>query len=157
MTKMTKPFIGIIGAGKCSKKMGSLAEEVGRAVARSGAILVCGGLDGVMAAAAKGAKSADGVTVGILPGNDKGDANEFIDYPIATGIGEARNLVIIKTSDAVIALPGKYGTLSEMAFCLKMGKPLISLSAWNISDDVEKFDDPNEAVRRALDLAEKHR
>ena len=154
---MTKPFIGVVGAGKCSGKTKIMAEQVGKAIADEGGVLICGGRGGIMEAAAKGAKAQNGMTIGILPGHDKREANKYIDIPIATGIGEARNLVIIKTADAVIALPGKFGTLSEMAFCLKLGKPLISLSAWNISDDIEKFEDPIAAVKRAFQLAGKRR
>ncbi len=146
-------YIGVIGAGQCNHASEMLAEKVGRAIAEQGAILVCGGLGGVMRAAAKGAKAAGGQTLGILPGDDKTKANEYIDFAIATGIGEARNIVIIKTADAVVALPGKYGTLSEMAFCMKIGRPLVSLSDWNISEDIERFTDPIQAVKRAVQLA----
>ncbi|MBN2227907.1 MAG: TIGR00725 family protein [candidate division Zixibacteria bacterium] len=155
MAKNQQPFIAVVGAGKCNKRMKDLAEQVGMTIAENGGVLVCGGLGGIMEAAAKGAKRKQGLTVGILPGNNRHDANEFIDVAIPTGIGEARNLVIIKTADAVVALPGKYGTLSEMAFCLKLNKPMVSLSAWNISDDIERYEDPTIAVRRALELAGK--
>ncbi|MCX6826798.1 MAG: TIGR00725 family protein [candidate division Zixibacteria bacterium] len=148
-----KPFIGVIGAGQCSWEMKELAERVGRAIAENNAILVCGGLGGVMAAAAKGAKSKNGMTIGILPGDSKNEANEFIDLAIPTGIGDARNLIIVKTADAIVALPGKYGTLSEMAFCMKLKKPLVSLSAWDISETIEKFKNPIKAVKRAIELA----
>jgi len=153
MIGKTKPFIGVVGAGNCSKKMKATAEEIGRAIAEKGGVLVCGGLGGIMEGAAKGAKKADGITIGILPGNRRDEANKYIDYAIPTGIGEARNLVVIKTADAVVALPGKYGTLSEMAFCLKLGKPLVTMAAWNISEDIERFDDPEEAVNRAFEMA----
>jgi len=155
MPKKKQPFIAVIGASKCSKKMKELAELVGKTIAAQKGVLVCGGLGGVMEAASKGARSKKGLTVGILPGDKKSDANEYIDIPIPTGIGEARNVVIIKTADAVVALPGKFGTLSEMAFCLKMDKPIVSLSAWNISDKIERFDDPVEAALRAIELAGK--
>jgi len=144
--------IGVIGAGSCSGKDRELAEAVGRHIATTGNLLVCGGLGGVMEAAAKGAKDAGGVTIGILPGDNKDAANRYIDVAIATGMGEARNIIIIKTSDAVIALPGKYGTLSEMAFAMKIGKPIVSLSNWEISEDIFKTDDPETAVNKALDL-----
>ncbi len=153
MAGKSKPIIGVIGAGSCSGEQESIAEQVGKEIARRGGILVCGGLGGVMQAASRGAKSENGTTIGILPGDNKGSANKYIDYAIATGIGEARNLVIIKTADVVIALPGKFGTLSEMAFCKKMGKPIVSMSNWDISDDIEKFDDPVSAVKRAFELA----
>lgn len=148
-----KLYLGVIGAGHCNHNVDKLAEQVGRAIAIEGAVLVCGGLGGVMTAAARGARSAGGQTIGILPGNSKDDANEFIDIAIPTGIGEARNVVIIKTADAVVALPGEFGTLSEMAFCMKLNKPLVSLSDWNISNEVERFDDPVSAVKRAIQLA----
>jgi uncharacterized protein (TIGR00725 family) len=148
-----KLIIGVIGAGTCTEKEEAIAEQVGREIARHGGILVCGGLGGVMQAASRGAKAENGTTIGILPGSDKESANRYIDYAIATGIGEARNLVIIKTADVVIALPGKFGTLSEMAFCKKMGKPIVSLSNWDIAGDIEKFDDPIAAVTRAFELA----
>lgn len=146
-------YIGVIGAGQCNPEIEFLAEQVGSAIAKEGAILVCGGLGGVMKAAAKGAKSAGGRTLGILPGDDKNKANEYIDIAVATGIGEARNIVIIKTADAVVALPGRYGTLSEMAFCMKIGRPLVSLSDWDISEEIERFTDPEKAVKRAVQLA----
>jgi len=153
MSENNQPIIGVIGAGSCSGELEKLAEQVGREIAENGGILVCGGLGGVMTAAARGAKSKNGITIGILPGDNKTMANEYIDYSIATGFGEARNLIIIRTADAVIALPGKFGTLSEMAFCMKMGKPLVSLSNWDISDNIDKFDDPVLAVKRAFKLA----
>ncbi len=153
MSRGKQPFIAVVGAGTCSKKMKEQAEQVGKTIAAGKGILVCGGLGGVMEAAAMGAKSKKGLTVGILPGSSRADANEYIDIAIPTGIGEARNVVIIKTADAVVALPGKFGTLSEMAFCMKMNKPIVSLSAWNISDKIERFEDPVKAAKRALELA----
>jgi hypothetical protein len=149
--KKRKVFIGVIGAGKCSKKIFTLAEEVGREIARSGAILVCGGLGGVMEGAAKGAKEAKGITIGILPGVSKEEANPHIDIPIITGIGEGRNLMVIRSSDAIIALPGKYGTLSELSFAVKLEKPVVGISTWDISEKIMKSDDPKEAVKLALD------
>lgn len=153
--KQGKVFIGVIGAGTCSKKIYNLAYEVGKYIAKAGAILVCGGLGGVMEGAAKGAKENKGVTVGILPGVDKTEANPYIDIPVVTGIGEARNLVVIRSSDAVIALPGQFGTLSELAFCLKMEKPVVGLTTWEISDKVIKTKDPQEAVEKALEALKK--
>ena len=147
-------YIGVIGAGKCSKKLCAEAELVGRAIANNGGILVCGGLGGVMEAAARGAFENGGTTIGLLPGPTRKDANPYITYSIPTGLGEGRNLMVVRCSDAVIAMPGKFGTLSEMAFCLKLGKPMISLSAWNISDKVEKFDSPEKAVERAFEILE---
>jgi uncharacterized protein (TIGR00725 family) len=155
MSKKRPAFIAVVGAGKCSPKLKLLAEKVGKTVAENGAILICGGMGGIMEAAAKGAKLKKGITIGILPGDSKEEANEYIDYPIPTGIGDARNLTLIKMADAVVALPGKYGTLSEMAFCMKLGKPLVSLTAWNISEKIERFEDPVKATLRAIELAGK--
>jgi len=148
-----RTVIGVIGAGSCTSDIKDMAEKTGQLIAEGGAVLVCGGLGGVMEAASKGAKEAGGTTIGILPGDDKTSANRYIDYAVATGIGEARNILIIKTADAVIALPGKFGTLSEMAFAMKIGKPLVSLSNWDISEEVYKARTPEEAVREALKLA----
>jgi uncharacterized protein (TIGR00725 family) len=153
--KQGKVFIGVIGAGTCSKKIYSLAYDVGKYIAKAGAILVCGGLGGVMEGAAKGAKENKGVTVGILPGVDKAEANPYIDIPIVTGISEARNLIVIRSSDAIIALPGQFGTLSELAFCLKMEKPVVGLTTWEISDRIIKTKDPQQAVKSALEALKK--
>jgi uncharacterized protein (TIGR00725 family) len=146
-----KVFIGVIGAGTCSKKIYNTAEEVGKNIAKAGAILVCGGLGGVMEGAAKGAKENGGVTIGIIPGESKEEANPYIDFPIVTGFGEGRNLVVIRSSDVIIALPGKYGTLSELAFCMKLDKPVVSLGTWDISEKVVKAKDAKEAVKLALE------
>jgi hypothetical protein len=137
--------IGVIGAGECDAELGRLAEEVGRGIAEAGAVLVSGGMGGVMEAACRGAKSAGGLTVGILPGPDRGGANECVDIAIATGIGEARNLAIIRTSDALIAVGGSYGTLSEIGFALKMGKKVIGLRTWDI-DGITPVATAEEAV-----------
>ncbi len=145
--------IGVIGAGKCSKKLRDQAYAVGRSIAEQGAVLVCGGLKGVMEASAHGAKDAGGVTVGIIPGNDKSGANAYIDIVIPTGIGEARNVLVVQTSDAVVSLHGKYGTISEMAFCLKLGRPLVSLVEWSVLPEVTSITDPEQAVKRAIELA----
>ena len=153
--KKKKALIGVIGAGKCSKKIFTLAEEVGKEIARAGAILVCGGLGGVMEGASKGAKEAKGITVGVLPGESKEDANPYVDIPIVTGMGDARNLVVILSSDVVIALPGKYGTLSELGFAVKLEKPIVGISTWDISEKIIKTKNPEDAVKTALDLVEK--
>ncbi len=155
MTTKRKPMIAVIGAGKCSKKLRDMAALVGKHIAENGGILVCGGMGGIMEGAARGAKEAGGVTIGILPTGDKADANEFIDYAIATGFGEARNIMVVRSADAVVAFPGKYGTLSEMAFALKAGKPVISISAWKLGDEIRQVDDPVEAAQLALELAQK--
>ena len=153
MAYKKEPVIGVIGPGRCSGKVKKTAEVIGQAIAAAGATLVCGGLGGVMEAAAKGAKAEDGKTIGIIPSDQKKDANKYIDIVIPSGIGEARNLLIIRTADVVIALPGMFGTLSEMAFCLKTKTPLVSLQAWDISDKIIRVDDPIKAVNEAIKLA----
>ncbi len=125
-------LIGVIGAGECDAFLAKKAERVGEEIAKRGGVLICGGLGGVMEAAAKGAKSQGGLTIGILPTSNKKDANPYIDIAICTGMGHARNAIIALTSDVLIAVGGEYGTLSEIALGLKAGKPVISLGGWNI-------------------------
>ena len=125
-----------------------IAEEVGRRIAEAGAVLVCGGMGGVMAAACRGAKQARGLTIGILPSADRAEANEWVAVAVATGIGEARNLAIIQTSDVLIAVGGSYGTLSEIGFALKAGKWVVGLQTWDI-EGIEPADSPASAVALA--------
>ncbi|MBM3332159.1 TIGR00725 family protein [candidate division WOR-3 bacterium] len=125
-------YIGVIGAGECDTELARVAEDVGGRIAAAGAVLVCGGMGGVMEAACRGAKAAGGTTIGILPGPDRADANRYVDVAIATGINEARNLAIIRTADALIAVGGSYGTLSEIGFALKAGKKVVGLRTWEI-------------------------
>jgi len=147
---MTKRYIGVIGAGECDAELGMLAVTVGRCIAEADALLVCGGMGGVMEAACRGAKAAGGMTIGILPGPDRSGANQCVDIAIATGIGEARNLAIIRTSDVLIAVGGSYGTLSEIGFALKMGKKVVGLKAWEIEGIVPAAS-AEEAVRLAAE------
>ncbi len=139
--------IGVIGAGSCNNEMEGIAEEVGREIAKEGAILICGGLGGVMEASARGAKAEGGVTVGILPGFDPSSANPFIDIKIVTGMSHARNILIVRSSDALIAVSGGYGTLSEIAIALKLNKPVIGLKTWNVSSTIVQARNPKEAVK----------
>lgn len=132
-----------------------MAADVGRCIAENGGVVICGGLGGVMEGAARGAKEAGGKVIGIIPSDNKNDANEYVDYVIPTGFGEGRNVFIVRTADAIVALPGKYGTLSEMALALHAGKPLVSVSAWKLGDEVKQVDDPIEAAKLALELARK--
>ncbi|MEA2363111.1 MAG: hypothetical protein QOD71_2256 [Thermoleophilaceae bacterium] len=125
------------------------AAEVGRLVAERGAVLVCGGLGGAMEAACRGAKEAGGMTVGILPGPDRAAANRYVDIALPTGLGEARNALVVRAADAVIAVGGGYGTLSEIAFALKAGKRVIGLDTWEI-EGVSPADGPEAAVAAAL-------
>jgi uncharacterized protein (TIGR00725 family) len=130
-----------------------MAYEVGALLAKSGAILVCGGLGGAMEAAAKGAKEHSAVTVGLLPGMTRNDANPYIDIAIPTGLGEIRNVLVVRSADAVIALPGEYGTLSEIAFAVLAGRPVISLGSWCPDARVISAPTPSEAVKLALEKA----
>jgi len=150
-----KMMIAVVGAGKCSKKLRDMAFEVGKYVAEHNGVVICGGLGGIMEGAAKGAKEAGGVTIGILPSENKEDANEYVEYVIPTGFGEARNIMVVRTADAVVAFPGKYGTLSEMAFALHAKKPVVAINAWKLGDEIEQVDNPIDAARRAMELAEK--
>jgi uncharacterized protein (TIGR00725 family) len=127
-----KRIIGVIGGRRTEKSLLKEAEEAGRLIAQNGAALVCGGLGGVMEAASRGAKAGGGLTVGILPQNDAKEANQFIDIPIVTGLGIGRNVIIARTADALIAVGGAYGTLSEIAFALQMGKPVAGIKTWDI-------------------------
>ncbi|MGI6308775.1 MAG: TIGR00725 family protein [Dethiobacteria bacterium] len=120
-------YIGVIGAGECDEKTALLAYEVGKEIALSGAILVCGGRGGVMEAACRGCKDFGGVSLGILPGRKRQEANPFVSYVLATGMGEMRNFLVVRCSDVLIAISGKYGTLSEIAIALKEGKSVFAL------------------------------
>lgn len=143
-----RKYVGVIGAGECDAELGRLAEAVGRGIAERGAVLVCGGMGGVMEAACRGAKAAGGTTIGILPGPDRSGANEYVDIAIATGMAEARNLAIIRTADALVAVGGSYGTLSEIGFALTAGKKVVGLRTWDI-EGIVRAATPEEAVRLA--------
>lgn len=146
-------LIGVIGLGHPDPALDPLAEKVGAGVAESGFVLVNGGLGGVMEASAKGCKEAGGTSVGILPGLDPAEANPYIDVPVATGLGEGRNLLIVRAASALIAIGGGYGTLSEIALALKTGKPVVGLNTWEISDRITRAKGPAEAVELALAAA----
>ena len=154
--------IGVIGASSPTKKIENLAKEVGCLLAANGAVVICGGLSGVMEAVCRGAKSKGGTTIGVLPGSNPDEANKWIDHVICTGMGEARNLVIIKSSDAVIAVGGGYGTLSEIGFALKLNKPIIGLQTWGLENpnmdnlDLKVVDDPKDAVSMSINMAKFH-
>lgn len=157
-----KPIIGVIGGGSTASAEGlALAEEVGFLIARADAILIGGGLNGVMEASAKGAKRGGGLTIGVLPTGNKGDANPFIDLPVATALSTARNLIIVRTADALIAVNGSYGTLSEIAHAFDLGKTVFGLRTWpmeKIAVDSSLFvpvATPREAVDHALTYAHK--
>jgi uncharacterized protein (TIGR00725 family) len=147
-----KLIIGVIGSGDRQKSGDDLAENVGRLLGKRGAVLVCGGLSGVMEAASRGCEQSGGTSIGILPGSDKRDANPHIGFAIPTGMGVARNVLVVRTSDAVIALAGGSGTMSEIALALNIGKPVIDLGNWDIVGTV-KAGTPEEAVSLALQEA----
>jgi len=148
---MAKKFVGVIGASECDVTLAQRAYEIGQGIGRLGAILVCGGLGGVMAAACQGAKQEGGLTVGILPGTQRGEANRFIDIEIVTGLLEARNLIIIRTADIVVAIGGSYGTLSEIGFALRMNKPVVGFETWDIPGVVKAS-----TVQETLELIAKN-
>lgn len=126
-------MIGVVGAGECERPIAELAEAIGQGLADQGIPVLCGGLGGVMAAACRGAKLAGGTTIGILPGTDPAAANPWVDFAIPTGLGEARNLIVVRSAQALIAIAGEYGTLSEIAFALKLGVPIIGLQTWQLA------------------------
>jgi uncharacterized protein (TIGR00725 family) len=144
--------IAVIGSGA---DWISRAEEVGRLLAERGCVVVCGGLDEVMAAAARGAKAAGGTTLGVLPGESVADASEWIDHAVATGTGHARNLAVVASAEAAIAVGGSWGTLAEIAFARALGRPVVVLEpGWAVEGDgVERAGTPEEAVELALRLA----
>ena len=145
-----KMQIAVLGASSCGPDIERLAHEVGKEIARQGAILLCGGLGGVMNAAARGAKEAGGVTVGILPGDSASGANPHIDLRIVTDMGHARNVVLVRSADAVIAVSGGYGTLSEIAIARKIGVPCIGVQTWDFDPGVVRAEDAAQAVRYAV-------
>jgi uncharacterized protein (TIGR00725 family) len=142
--------VAVVGPGAAGEEQVAAAEEAGRLIAARGALLVCGGLGGVMEAACRGARSAGGTTLGLLPGDDRGDANPFVDIAVPTGLGEGRNALVVRTADAVVAIGGGYGTLSEIALALRAGKPVIGLGTWDI-EGVRAADGVEAAVRAAFD------
>ncbi len=141
--------IGVIGASRCSRKIAKAAYEVGKEIAKRKAILICGGLGGVMEEAARGAKENKGLTIGILPGFSSSDANPYIDIPVVTGMDHGRNIIVVRSCDAIIAIGGREGTLSEIAFALKLKIPLIGIESWKI-EGVIRAKDAKDAVRRAF-------
>ncbi len=142
-------YVAVVGPGEASPAQARDAELIGRGLAEAGAIVVCGGLGGVMAAACRGAASAGGLTVGILPGGERGSANEWVRVAIPTGLGELRNGLVIRAADVVVAVGGAYGTLSEVALALKTGVPVAGLGTWDI-EGVHAVASVQEALARAI-------
>ena len=145
--------IAVIGGNQCSEDEAEQAAAVGRGIAEAGAILVCGGRGGVMAAACKGARGAGGLTIGLLPGEERDEANPDVLLPIPTGLGIGRNLLVINSALAVIAIGGRYGTLSEIAFALQLEKPLFGLGSWPEIPGMVTVSRAEEAVRCAVSAA----
>lgn len=151
-----RAYVAVVGAGTATPDEQRDAELVGRGLAEAGAIVVCGGLGGVMEAACRGAKSAGGMTLGILPGSRREDANPYVDMAVATGLGELRNGLVVRSADALIAIGGEFGTLSEIALALKAGKPVVGLGTWQLArrdqpvDAIVPAASAEEAVTRAL-------
>jgi uncharacterized protein (TIGR00725 family) len=146
------PYIAVVGASEPTPEQVQAAEDAGRGLAAAGAVVITGGGGGVMAAASRGARDAGGVTIGILPGFDRSEANEWVSVAIATGMGELRNGLIVRAADAVLAVGGAYGTLSEIALALASGVGVVGFDTWAI-DGVELADTTAGAVERALELA----
>jgi uncharacterized protein (TIGR00725 family) len=153
------PYVAVIGSGSAGGTATEHALVVGRALGRHGAVLVCGGLGGVMEAACRGAREEGGMSVGLLPGADRRDANGYVSIAIATGLGEARNAIVAAAADVVIAVDGEYGTLSEIALALAAGTPVVGIGTWELAREgspveaIERVEDPEAAVERALALA----
>ncbi len=145
------PYVAVVGSGEATGELYDAAREVGRLVAERGGVVVCGGLSGVMEAAARGATERGGVAVGILPDEDRRRANLYLSYAVATGVGQARNLAVICSADVVVAVGGEYGTLSEVGLALKIGRPVVGLRSWELPGHVSAVSSPGEAVERAFE------
>lgn len=157
---MSPVYVAVCGPDPAPPEVAAQAEEIGRLLAMAGATLVCGGLGGTMEAAARGVASEDGVSIGILPGSNRSAANPHLSVSLPTGMGEMRNALIIRAADVVIAVAGEFGTLSEIAFALKTGVPVVGLGTWElakpgrmVSDPIVRASTPEEAVEHALRLA----
>jgi len=154
-------YIGVIGERVCNEKAQRTAETVGRLLAENGAVLICGGMGGVMEAAASGARRAGGVVMGILPGVSRGEGNPHLTFSVVTGMGEGRNIILVRSCDAIIAIGGSYGTLSEIAFAHKLNVPVVGIRTWTLEKEgqidrkIIQVSKENEAVATALELARK--
>ncbi|HEX2295114.1 MAG TPA: TIGR00725 family protein [Actinomycetota bacterium] len=152
-------YVAVVGAGMPDAALEQVAEEIGRALGRAGAVVLCGGLSGVMEAACRGCRAEGGTSVGILPGDDRRAANEFVDVALTTGMGEMRNALIVRAADVVVAVGGEYGTLSEVAFALKIGRPVVGYDTWELAkrggrdDGILRVSSGAEAAAAALRLA----
>jgi uncharacterized protein (TIGR00725 family) len=145
-------YVAVVGSGTATGELYEKARTVGRLVAERGATVVCGGLSGVMEAAARGATEAGGTVIGILPDEDRQRQNEYLTYSVATGAGQARNLAVVCSGDVVIAVGGEYGTLSEIGLARKAGRPVVVLEGWDLGEHVVARSSPREAVEAAFGL-----
>jgi uncharacterized protein (TIGR00725 family) len=153
-------YVGVIGGRRCDDEIAKLAFQVGSGIAEQGWILVCGGMGGVMEQACRGARSRNGITLGILPGNSRGSGNPYLSYSVVTGIGEARNVLVVRNSQALIAIDGSYGTLSEIALANAAGVPVVGLRSWKLDAQqnrgqqlfAQTVDEPTEAIRAVQSL-----
>jgi hypothetical protein len=156
-------YIGVIGERICGDENRQIAERVGRRIAENGGVLLCGGMGGVMEAASYGARNADGVVLAVLPGLSRDEGNPYLTFSIITGMGEGRNLILVRSCDALIAIGGGYGTLSEIAFAHKLGIPVVGIHTWHLSrggktdTKIVQVSDPEQAVRRAFEMAQGRR
>ncbi|CAN5584617.1 TIGR00725 family protein [soil metagenome] len=147
---MNEPYIAVIGAGEADEELYEQAREIGKLISDRGGIVVCGGLGGVMEAAARGATESGGVAIGVLPNEDRRRANEYLSYSVATGVGQARNLAVVCSADVVIAVGGGYGTLSEIGLAKKVGRPVVSLGSWELPGHAVVALSPDETVEAAF-------
>ena len=152
MDPSVRRHVSVVGSGTATGELYDAAREVGRLAAERGWIVVCGGLSGVMEAAARGATEAGGVAIGVLPDEDRARANPYLSYAVATGTGHARNLAVVCTGDAVISIGGEYGTLSEIGLALKVGRPVIALKSWSLGGHVTSVSSAKEAIEAAFEL-----
>lgn len=146
--------IGVIGGSRCDSNIAEIAYHVGREIGKRGAVLICGGLGGVMESAARGVVEEGGIAVGVIPTYSKWDANQFIGITITTGLGHARNVIVVSSSDGLIAIGGEFGTLSEIAFAMKMGKPIVGIKTWDIPGII-KAETAREAVEILFEIVKK--
>ncbi|MGB9797248.1 MAG: TIGR00725 family protein [bacterium] len=152
-----RKFIGVIGASQPPEELLPIAEKVGEEIAKRGGILICGGMGGIMEYACKGAKKVGGITVGIIPTMDRNSANPYVDIPIVTGMGYARNIIVVLSSEAVIAIGGAFGTLTELAFALHFNIPVVGIRTWRVESEhtevkgIVYVDSPEEAVKIAME------
>jgi uncharacterized protein (TIGR00725 family) len=148
---MAMRIVGVIGSATCDEATACIAEEVGRRLADQYFVVLTGGRGGVMEAASRGAKQAGGLTIGLLPGAEPAEANPYVDVPLATGLSDARNAVVACASEVLIAIAGEYGTLSEIALALKMGRRVVGLGTWSIARDVLVVETPQQAVAKTVE------